>query len=270
MDMEIPEWIKNSEVFIEMFENKEETDEDTFKFHIDDKYKNFSLKIRNIDEYINFLNMLSFWQVNEIPFKFLNIIRNKKFIDIRNDGEVENYNNYFYKEILKYIFLDPQEMSTYAVYNNMKNLYMYTYYLKKKEKYYTPGFFEKLDIKFIISTFEKIIDLGEDCKSDDYIIEIFTYDMQIPMEDLTESVIINYKEINGNIRTLVKNEEDFNHIFDHINSISNYVLFKYTGFDKLTVKDLANKTMSSNFQDEMYDLKSIKYYPKIQTIIFDY
>ena len=146
-----PSWIKSSEHYKNMVSNEDSnTEENNAECEVPTKYLNFNLNMKTEESYFRVINMLSYWQVTDIPFSVLDSIRDN-ILDIRDDL----LDNVYYLMILQYIHLDIDDLIRYSIDNKNQNLYNYTYILQEKNfgKPYVPLAHKILEIKYIILKF---------------------------------------------------------------------------------------------------------------------
>ena len=126
------------------------TEENNAECEVPTKYLNFNLNMKTEESYFRVINMLSYWQVTDIPFSVLDSIRDN-ILDIRDDL----LDNVYYLMILQYIHLDIDDLIRYSIDNKNQNLYNYTYILQEKNfgKPYVPLAHKILEIKYIILKF---------------------------------------------------------------------------------------------------------------------
>ena len=123
MSYTIPEWIKTSEHYKNLFDEEAEDGTQNFKDLVPLEYQNFSLNISSEETYIKAIKMLSYWSVNEIPFTFLDIIKSKTYRSEVTENELKD--NDFYKYILQYTDLDVQNLVESSI--DMNNFYLFRY-----------------------------------------------------------------------------------------------------------------------------------------------
>ena len=249
--MDIPEYIKNSDFYISLLNNKEEG-ENIINDQIPEKFLNFFPSLKNKKDLIDLILFLAFWSINNIPYNFMDFIRS--FI---NNDEAKVYledklgENVYYQLIIEYIFLKNEDLKNYSVINNNIYLYNYIFHLIQKEYFYTPTLFEELDVAYIIIKSKKIDEILTDSK-----LAIFSENLKYLNDFINDWELKKFNNKN-NIKSITK-IEDYSVTPDY-----DYIKILYSNPTEInstdTIKNLKDKTKNKFTTSEILELLSNLY-----------
>ena len=249
--MDIPEYIKNSDFYISLLNNKEE-EKNIINDQIPEKFLNFFPSLKNKKDLIDLILFLAFWSINNIPYNFMDFIRS--FI---NNDEAKVYledklgENVYYQLIIEYIFLKNEDLKNYSVINNNIYLYNYIFHLIQKEYFYTPTLFEELDVAYIIIKSKKIDEILTDSK-----LAIFSENLKYLNDFINDWELKKFNNKN-NIKSITK-IEDYSVTPDY-----DYIKILYSNPTEInstdTIKNLKDKTKNKFTTSEILELLSNLY-----------